>query len=196
MAAATTTIRNLVNEAKAGDTDAFARLTSPLAGRLVSVATAVVGNRDDAEDVVQESLWKAMRRLRDYREEAAFSTWLTRITVNQAIGWLRRRNVRPEGHAVEGEDGPMQLLEALHAPEPSPEEVCRAGELHRLLRQAVEKVDPKYRVPFCKYALEELSYREIADELGVPVTTVKTRIHRARQMLRRALRRYGYAETG
>ncbi len=191
MAAATSTA-DLLTAAKAGNPDAFARLASPLSGRLVSVAASVVGNRDDAEDVVQESLWKAMRRLRDYREEAAFSTWLTRITVNHAIGWVRKRNVRPEGHTVEGEESLPELFERLRAPGPSPEEVCQAEELRSLVKQAVERVDPKYRIPFCRYALEERSYREIAEELGVPITTVKTRIHRARQMLRRALERHGY----
>lgn len=193
--AAATTISDLVNEARAGDMEAFTRLTSPLAGKLMSVATAVVGNRDDAEDVVQESLWKAIQHLRDYREEAAFSTWLTRITVNQAIGWVRKRSARPEGHTVESEDPLPEILQQLGAPDPSPEEVCQAQELRSLVQKAVERVDPKYRIPFCRYALDELSYREIADELGVPVTTVKTRIHRARQMLRRALRRHGYADA-
>ncbi len=193
--AAATTIAKLVSEAKAGDADAFARLTSPLAGRLVSIAAGVVGNRDDAEDVVQESLWKAIQHLRDYREEAPFSTWLTRITVNHAIGWVRKRKVRPEGHRIEGEDPLLELLDRQCTADPSPEEVCRAQELRSLVRQAVQGVDPKYRIPFCRYALDELSYREIADEMGVPITTVKTRIHRARQMLRRALRRHGYADA-
>ena len=181
----------LVRQAKTGDSGAFAELVAPLSRRMLSIAHRLVGNREDAEDVVQESLWKAYQHLPSYRMEAAFSSWLTRITVNQAIGLLRRRRTNPIDQSLDSDDQTQPVFACWPAPGPTPEEICQVGELRDRLATAMERIPLKYQVALSQLALEGRSHREIADRLGVSVATAKTRVHRARHMLRRILSQQG-----
>lgn len=179
----------LVKRARHGEPEAFAALVDAHSRRLLSLAQRVVGDREDAEDVVQNSLWKAHRRLADCREDASFGNWLTRITVNEGIGLLRRRKVEP---ASQPDLQPERLqgdgFLGAAAPQ-SPEDICRLNEMRSLIEQSLDRLKPPYRTVLTMRAFEELSCREIADELGLSLGTVKTRVHRARQMLRTTLKR-------
>lgn len=188
---------HLVVRAQHGDTDAFAELTTELSPRLLSAARRVVGNTEDAQNVMQESLWKAFQHLPEYRAEAVFSSWLIRITINQAIGLLRHRRADPLDLSAPDADPALDESHVApdyrHAPAPTPEEICSLHEMRAILRQCLERLDPAYRRPLCLGALEGWSHAEVAEQLGVSVATVKTRIHRARRMLRRILPRPRYA---
>ena len=113
----------LTERARRGDTEAFSELVRALSPRLLWTARCVVHNPADAEDAVQNALWKAFRHLGDYREQAAFSTWLTRITVNEGIALLRKRKSDPIDLA-----GTHPLREGTAmgggAKDPTPEHVC------------------------------------------------------------------------
>jgi RNA polymerase sigma-70 factor, ECF subfamily len=188
----------LVERARHGDRDAFAELAVALSPRLLAAAGRVVGNRADAEDVAQESLTKAFQHLRDFRGEAAFSTWLTRIAVNQGIALLRRRRRDPLALSVPPAppDEADLALDRRPASGPTPEEIYRFREFRRVVGPHLEGMDAAYKTPLCLAALDGWSYAEIAERLGVSMGTVKTRIHRARRRLRETVRRAPHSGVG
>ena len=179
----------LVKRARRGEPEAFEALVDAHSARLLSLARRVVGDCEDAEDVVQNSLWKAHRRLADCREDASFANWLTRITVNEGIGLLRRRRSEPSSQPeLQADQLQSDVFLGSAAPQ-SPEDICRLNELRHLIEQSLDRLEPAYRTVLTMRAFEERSCREIADELGLSIGTVKTRVHRARQMLRTTLKR-------
>lgn len=179
----------LLARAKSGDSDAFSELAQALSPRLMRVALHVVKNPADAEEVVQDALWKAFRNLRRYGQESTLSTWLIRITVNQGITCLRRRRAE------------LAFLDAAHPLKPqgfadlpspdarTPEQICMSEEAERILREGMGLMPPAYKMVLLLREIDELSYQEIAEQLLVPVSTVKIRVHRARRQLRMLLSR-------
>lgn len=186
----------LVKRAQTGDTEAFSELATTLSPRLLSVARGVVGNREDAEDVVQVSLWKAYRHLPDYRAEAAFSTWLTRITVNEGVALLRKRRVEPIDLAATEPQWYQSGSRWNPARDQTPEDICLLREMQRRVRRSIERMDPTYKTVLWMRALNERSHEEIAVQLGLPVATVRSRVHRARKILRTMLTRRLHTGTG
>lgn len=179
----------LVARARLGDEDALTELVNAHAPRLRWAAWRVVRNWADAEDVVQVTLWKAYQHLPDYQEQAPLSTWLTRIALNEGIGVLRKRKIQPIDLAES--DVPLHQVQWPVGHSESPEEICASNELHRIVRGCLDGMRPDYRAVLCFRVLQELSHDEIARRLGLSVATVKIRIHRARQVLRRRLRLRG-----
>jgi len=195
----TDTRMELLARAQQGEADAFEKLTAPLAPKLHSVARRVVGNREDAEDVVQESLWKAFQHLPEFRaERAAFSSWLTRITINQAVGVLRHRRSDPLHMPANTADHsePRPAVGYRRPRSRTPEQICSLREMQQILRLCISRMDSTYRRFLDLASFEEWSNAEIAEELGVSVGTVKTRIHRARRMLRDRLQQPRYSGIG
>ena len=180
----------LVKRARRGEPEAFEALVDTHSARLLSLARRVVGDREDAEDVVQNSLWKAHRRLADCREDTSFANWLARITVNEGIGLLRRRKREPSSQPELQPDRLQSDVFLGSATPQSPEDICRLNEMRHLVEQSLDRLEPAYRTVLTMRAFEERSCREIADALGLTLGTVKTRVHRARQMLRTTLRRH------
>jgi RNA polymerase sigma factor (sigma-70 family) len=149
--------------------------------RLYRVARAVLDDDTEAEDVLQETYIQAFTHLSDFRGDARLSTWLTRIALNEALG--RRRQRRP----VAG----VKALEAMAAPvsahKPDPEQATALAEIRRLLESAVDALPEPFRIVFVMRDIEEISTEETALLLGLRPETVKTRLHRARRLLRGAL---------
>jgi len=168
--------------------EAFATLVDRHKGRVYRTLYQVVGDAADAQDLAQEVFVKLFRNLGSYRGDAAFTTWLHRITLNVAFDWLRARRRRPltvplEPPAAEEDERPPDLPSA----EAGPEELTLREERRRCLREAIDRLSPDYREVVLLYHFYHLSYQEIADRLGVPVRTVETRLYRARAHLRRML---------
>jgi RNA polymerase sigma-70 factor (ECF subfamily) len=178
----------LLAAARAGDTAAFEQLVARHERRLHRVAQRITRNREDAEDAVQGSLLQAFVHLRTFRGDSQFSTWLTRIVVNQALMNLRRSRSKNEvsfGERTKTEepffDWEMADLGL------SPEEDCARRELQQILTGVIAGLKPSFRMVFQLRYLNQLSTNATAETLNLPISTVKTRLHRARMELRRVL---------
>jgi RNA polymerase sigma-70 factor (ECF subfamily) len=179
----------LVARARLGDGDAINELIRAYSPRLRCVAWRVVRNWADAEDVVQSALWKACQHLPDYQERAAFSTWLTRIAINEGVGLLRKRRTEPANLAES--DAPLQEVQWPTTQTQTPEQILGSNEIQQTVRQCMACIRDDYRAVLWFAIWDELSHEEIAERLGLSIAAVKTRLHRARRVLQRMLRRQG-----
>lgn len=179
----------LVAKARLGDADAIAELIRAHSPRLRWVAWRVVRNWADAEDVVQGTLWKACQHLPDFQERSALSTWLTRIAVNEGVGLLRKRRTEP-AHLAES-DAPLQEAQWPTTQTRTPEQILGSNEIQQTVRQCMACIRDDYRAVLSLAIWDELSHEEIAERLGLSIAAVKTRLHRARRVLQRMLRRQG-----
>src|SRR5262245_23739077 len=154
--------------------------------RVYRVARAVVKDETDAEDVMQQAYINAFTHLDQFEERAQFSTWLTRITLHEALARRWRNHARPTASITDGDqDG--ALMDELIAPDPDPERQAYGAELTRVLENAVDALPEAYRIVFALRDVEGLSTAETAASLSLGEEAVKTRLHRARAMLRRTL---------
>jgi RNA polymerase sigma-70 factor, ECF subfamily len=176
----------LVAAAKRGDTRAFEELVVRHKQRVLTVAQRITNNREDAEDVAQESFHKAFLHLDAFQEKSRFSTWLTRIAMNEAFMLLRRRRGFLEILPENPDDG-MAASEAFVDQSPNPEESCWRRERAELLTEAINRLGPAIRTTIVLRDIEERSVKETAQILGTSITAVKARVFQARRKLRRTL---------
>lgn len=165
----------LVRKAQKGDQAAFAQLVEANQHRLFTLAVRELGSAADAEDAVQEALVRAWRALPRFRAEASFSTWLFRICLN-AISDQRSRRARGGGVPLEDVVEPAD-----------PRDAIAERELSSALQSALAELDETYRTAVVLFDVLGRSYAEIAEMLGVPEGTVKSRIFRGRVELARRL---------
>lgn len=179
----------LVSAAKRGDTDAFEMLISRHNRRVFAVSLRVTKNREDAEDVVQESFHKAFLHLDEFQEKARFSTWLMRIAFNEAYTLLRRRRgnleVLPDNSEAQEQPVPEPFVDQ----NPTPEESCWQRKQTEVLRKAITRLDPKMQRTILLRDIEERSVAETARILGVSIPTVKSRVLRSHRELRASVNR-------
>jgi RNA polymerase sigma-70 factor (ECF subfamily) len=160
--------------------------------RLYRVARSVLNDEDEAEDVVQETYVRAFTHLDGFRGEAQLSTWLTRIALNEALGRLRRRRITVGLKDIDAinDQGEARVIYLPSARQDSdPEAAAARTEVRRLLEHAVDQLPEHFRVVFMLRDIEEMSVEETASHLGLRTETVKTRLHRARRLLRQSLDR-------
>jgi RNA polymerase sigma-70 factor (ECF subfamily) len=160
------------------------------APKVYSLAYRLLGNEADAEDVAQEVFLQVVRKLDTFRGDAALSTWLYRVTVNAALAYRRKRAALQKHRAPgdpdlldDGADG-AGLVRRWALP---PDQLALDHETHQLIEQAVAKLPESYRDVYVLADVEGLPNQEIADALGLSVSAVKSRLHRARLLMRRAL---------
>lgn len=179
----------LVRLAQAGDREAFRVIMQRGNQRLFRVARGVVRDEVEAEDVLQEAWVKAFAAIGGFRSEAGIMTWLTRIVLNEARGRLRRRRPTVELEAVEAAQ--MEAGQVIRFPgafgAASPEADAARAQIRGLIEQAVDELPEAFRMVFILRDIEECSIEETAATLGIKPETVKTRLHRARRLLREAL---------
>ena len=179
----------LVHDCKNGDGDAFEQLVKRYDSRLLRIAQHITHNHEDAQDAVQEAFFKVFRNLNNFREDSLFSTWLIRITVNESLMKLRKqRSIKEIAASDIQEEGSFQFDVADWAP--NPEELYTDGELRDILRNELQKLQPKLRVVFVLRDIEEMSTHETAEILQLTVVAVKSRLCRARMHLRQRLSNY------
>lgn len=180
---------DLVAGARQGEEAAVRAIIRHNNRRLFRVARAIVRDDSEAEDVVQESYVRAFTRLGDFRGESSLSTWLTRIVINEAYGRLRRRRATVDWTTVEA----VPTIEAQIIPFPSPqldpERTMAQHEISQLLERAIDALPDAFRVVLVARLIEEMSVEETAKLLSLRPETVKTRLHRARALLRADLER-------
>jgi RNA polymerase sigma-70 factor (ECF subfamily) len=181
----------LVHAAKNGDMSAFERLVERYDTRLLRIAQNVTHNREDAQDAVQEAFLKAFQHLDGFREDSKFSTWLIRITVNQALMKLRKqRSMREESLDEDYQGDENRLPREVADWSPSPEERYRSSELRGILITTLQELSPILRAVFVLRDMEGCSIVQTAEILGLSQTAVKARLWRARLQLREKLAAY------
>jgi len=181
----------LVAGAKAGDARAFELLVQRHERKIFALALRMTRNREDAEDVVQQGFQKAFIHLKKFEGDSLFSTWLTRITINEALMLLRRKRVSREVPIAESTSGD-ETAPPLDIPDsgPNPEDSCLRREQEKILCAAVDKLTPGTRKAIELRELGELSTGETAQAMGLSVGAVKGRVFHGRKKLRQTLERY------
>ncbi|MFD1987998.1 RNA polymerase sigma factor [Mesorhizobium newzealandense] len=173
----------LVRRALAREGDAFRTIIKTHNQRLYRIARGVVRNDSEAEDIVQEAYVRAFAHLDAFRGDSSLATWLSRIVINEALGRLRKRRrtvAMPENPQAEIIRFPLN-------PSDDPERTMAQRQILQLVEQATDSLPDVYRTVFVARVIEGLSIEETADLLGVRPQTVKTRLHRARALVRKAL---------
>ena len=178
----------IVRRVRAGETALFELLMRRHNQRVYRVARAVLRAEGDVEEVMQQAYVNAYTHLHQFEERAQFSTWLTRITVNEALA--QRRTLRRHTPMTDGrgeQDDSEESMETLRTPDADPERRAYSRELSDLLEDAVDTLPDTYRVVFMLRDVEGMSTRETSEGLGLGEEAVKTRLHRARALIRRRI---------
>ena len=184
----------LVEKLRRGDPDAPDLLVATFGDRVYRLAIRITGNEQDAEEVVQDALWTAARKIHTFKGESAFGSWLYRITANAAYQKLRGR--QDKKHEVPWEDllptfdELGQHVDPVSDWSPKVEEPALQCELREVLSTAIDALPADYRTAFLMHDVEGLSNPEIAETLGISLPAVKSRVHRSRLFLRQRLSRY------
>lgn len=181
--------RTLARRFAARDPDAVRVITGRNNQRLYRVAWSILKDRAEAEDAVQSGYLRAFAAIDGFKGEAALSTWLTRIVINEALGKLRalrRRRTLIDGSSVVAiEEYRDKLMRG--STQSSPEQAIARAELRRVLERAIGDLPDVFRTAFVLREIEHLAVEEVAEALGIPPATVKTRCLRARRRLQKAL---------
>ncbi len=180
---------DIVRRVLEGDSASFELIMRRYNRRLYRIARGILRNEADAEDAVQDAYVRAYENLDQFQGKGPLSAWLAKITVNEALGRLRRVDIARDGISL---DEPEEREEAnfmadLISSLPSPEQSAARAELRRLMESAIDALPDAYRMAFILCGVEELSVAETADCLDVEPATVKTRYHRARKILQKQL---------
>jgi RNA polymerase sigma-70 factor (ECF subfamily) len=191
----------LVERLRREDPGAAEALVSAFGDRVYRLAVRITGNEQDAEEVVQDALWTAVRKIHTFKEESAFGSWLYRITANAGYQKLRSRKSRRSEISWDellpafDEQGRHRELEGDWSERV--EEPGLQRELREVLGAAVAQLPPDYRTAFLLHDVEGLPNPEVAETLGISLPAVKSRVHRSRLFLRQRLAGYlGRAEGG
>ena len=180
----------LVALVRGGDGSAFREIMRRYNQRLYRVARGIVRDEAEAEDVLQEAYVRAFAALGEFRGDSGLPTWLTRIVMNEAFGRMRRRRpteaLEAIDRAIEQGDTRVIMFPGVQA-SPSPEVAAARAEVRRLLEAAIDELPESFRLVFMMRDVEEMSIEETATSLDIRPETVKTRLHRARRLLRKNL---------
>lgn len=184
--------QSLVQRFKAGETAVFEQIVARHWDRIYNRVFQLLKNKEDAEEVTQDAFMRAHKGLENFRGDASFSTWLFQIATNLAHNkywyWFRRK--RAQSLSLEQnltEDGDSSLLDILPAEGEDPSEETVTQELVDQVAEKIPQLSPKHREILVMRTVQNLSYEEIAEKLGISVGTVKSRIARARESLRNKL---------
>ena len=178
----------LVDRARARDEPAVRAITKRYNRRLFRLARSILRDDAEAEDVVQESYVRAFTGLDLFRGDASFGTWITRIAVNEALGRLRRRRPTIDWETYSENRTTAQVIDfPASAVSNDPERMMAQSEVRAVLERAIDELPDAFRAVFVARIVEGLTIEETADLFGLKPETVKTRLHRARALLRDAL---------
>ena len=173
----------LIIKARAGDQHAFSILMGRYKDSINYMLLKMVHNRDDADDLTIEAFGKAFAHLDKYTPEFAFSTWLFKIAVNNAIDFIRKRKLHTLSLDDENDEASKFAYSRIKTNTPDPEEKFIREQRAVLMRTILEELNPKYKILVELRYFDELSYEEIAVKLNMPLGTVKAQLFRARNVL-------------
>lgn len=176
---------NLVKRAtEKNDQKAYAELMSRYRDSIYFMLLKMINNKDDAEDLTIEAFGKAFKRLHQYTPNYAFSTWLFKIASNNCIDWIRKQKKKMLSiDAPIGMDDGDEMHIELKGHGPDPADVAIRNQKNQVMREVVDKLKPRYRTLVELRYYKEYSYEEIAEELDLPLGTVKAQLFRAREFL-------------
>jgi RNA polymerase sigma-70 factor (ECF subfamily) len=178
----------LVSGAKAGNYAAFEELVNRYEKKIYRLGMNIIGNPEDAEDVLQDTFLKAFEHLPEFREDSRFYTWIVRIAVNEALMKLRKRRSSREVSFEETEDQDGDVVVRDYADwRPNPEQTLAREEMEQILRSAIQALPPGFRTVFYLRDVEGLDTDETAQLLNLSTGAVKARLFRARLRLREEL---------
>ena len=181
-------INRLIIKAIEGNQTAYKLLVKRYKNGLYNMVYQMIKNREEAEDLVQETFMKAFNSLASYNDNYAFSTWLYKIAFNHCIDAIRKKKLRtlPLDKPIQLQAGEVhhQIRDESH----SPEKVLLFAEKRTLIQKSIKSLPERYRIAIVLRHQEERSYEEISEILKIPLGTVKARIFRAREMLKKKLR--------
>lgn len=173
----------VIDRARQGEDAAFEHIVRETYAEMYGLAYRLLGNEDDARDVLQEAYVRVHKSLRKFRGDAAFTTWLYRITANAAYTFMRKRQ-KHRHDQIDRIDEPESAA-------PLPEEVSQNSDLRDELKELLLDLPPDQRVVVVMKDIYDLPHEAIAEELGISVTAAKVRLHRARKRLRAVLESKG-----
>jgi RNA polymerase sigma-70 factor, ECF subfamily len=181
-------VNKRIKQVLKGDQDAFAEVIELYKDKVFQICFRMLGNRHEAEDISQEAFIRAYVNIHTFNQKRKFSTWLYRIATNLCIDRIRKK--KPDYYLdaeVKGTDG-LTMYSQVAADGQLPEEEVEEMELQAEIQRQILKLPDKYRSVIVLKYIEELSLQEISEILDLPLGTVKTRIHRGREALRKQLR--------
>lgn len=181
----------LAKLARNGDRRAFAELVELYKDKIFHLAYRMLGNKQEAEDIVQETFMRLYSNLHRYDETQKFSTWIFRIGTNLCIDQLRKRKLTYslDAEVTDGEGNDYYAM--MPSDEDTPEKQVIVSETQRHIRKIIDNMPDKYKSIIVLRYLHDLSLQEISDVLDLPITTIKTRLHRGREYLRKKLETSG-----
>lgn len=184
----------LVEGLRREDAEAMELLVERYGDRVYRLASRITGSKEDAEEVVQDALWTAARKIHTFKGDSAFGSWLYRVTANAAYMKLRSRRSRQREVALDDVlpalDRGGVHFEPMDDWSPRVDEYAMNGELRRVLESAIDELPADYRTAVVMHDLEGLSNPDIAEALGISLPAVKSRVHRSRLHLRKRLSEY------
>jgi RNA polymerase sigma-70 factor (ECF subfamily) len=187
----TWTDEDLVARSRGGDVDSFNQLILRWERPIYALAYRVIGREEEARDVCQETFMRAFRALPGFKGQAKFSSWLYRIALNLCRDWIRRQRRTPIVQAPEGVD-PVELA-AVRGGTESIEDLVSRRELSAAVEEAMAQLPEEQRTTIILKEYHGMTFQEIADLQGCPLSTVKTRLYQGLIVLRRQLERQGMA---
>jgi RNA polymerase sigma-70 factor (ECF subfamily) len=185
----TATDEELVTRAQGGDVDSFNQLILRWERPIYALAYRVIGREEDARDVSQEAFLRAFRALPAFKGQAKFSSWLYRIALNLCRDWIRKQRRAPVQQIPEGVD-PIEMASA-GGPIESIEELVARKELSEVVSEAIAQLPEEQRTAIVLKEYHGMTFQEIADLQGCPLSTVKTRLYQGLTVLRRHLEKNG-----
>lgn len=178
----------LIRQALEGDQQAYTEILKKYRAPLYNLLYRMVKNKMETEDLVQEAFIKAFNSLASFNDDYAFSTWLYKIAINNCIDHFRKKKLKtfPIDKPIESKDGTIQreFPDASYQPDKS----LLSKEKNKLIDEAIQNLPEKYRTAIVLRHNDDKSYDEISDIMGIPLGTVKARIFRAREMLKKQLK--------
>ncbi|KAA9016927.1 RNA polymerase sigma factor SigW [Niallia endozanthoxylica] len=181
-------VKARIKQVLKGDQNAFGEIVELYKDKVFQLSFRMLGNRHEAEDIAQEAFIRAYVNIQSYNINLKFSTWLYRIATNLCIDRIRKK--KPDYYLdaeVAGTEG-LTMYSQIPAKTPLPEDDVESLELQDTIQREISKLPEKYRTVIVLKYIEELSLNEISEILDMPLGTVKTRIHRGREALRKQLR--------
>jgi RNA polymerase sigma-70 factor, ECF subfamily len=174
----------LVRRARGRDELAIRSIIRANNRRLYRLARGILRNDSEAEDVVQETYVRAFTHLENFRGDSSFATWLGRIAINEALGRLRRQRPCVEWTSLRPEALEAQVISFPSSAVTDPEKTMAQRQIQHVVEQAIDELPEAFRIVFITRVIEGMNVDETAEVLGLKAETVKTRLHRARTMLR------------